>query len=357
MNTLFKKLSFACLALWTNIALCQKNYSYSLSGTIDVDSGTIQFAETTNANDYPSHFNFSPVPVIKGKFLIKGNLQEPAKLRLFFKEAGKLVYVSEGFYLDSGSQTIICKKDTTGYNREIPEIHNEIMDWYMHSYFSPEWQALDTVSDYNQRKNGMMTYVKEYAKKYPDSYVSLWELATNLREGYNPSLDSGFSYLSAGLKSGYTGRQLQNDLRHLRLTAVGKPFPRMTYFDIAGQKKQLTYPALKAKYILVDFWFAHCSACIGQFPDYIKIVNNYKNKGFTLIGISSDESVENITAWKNVIKEKFLNWTQYRTDDASIKNVRINGYPANFLLNSEGIIVAKDLDTQQVADFLKEKLK
>jgi thiol-disulfide isomerase/thioredoxin len=227
----------------------------------------------------------------------------------------------------------------------------------MHSYFSPEWQALDTVSDYNQRKNGMMTYVKEYAKKYPDSYVSLLELATNLREGYNPSLDSGFSYLSAGLKSGYTGRQLQNDLRHLRLTAVGKPFPRMTYFDIAGQKKQLTYPALKAKYILVDFWFAHCSACIGQFPDYIKIVNNYKNKGFTLIGISSDESVENITAWKNVIKEKFLNWTQYRTDDASIKNVRINAYPANFLLNSEGIIVAKDLDTQQVADFLKEKLK
>jgi peroxiredoxin len=356
MNALFKKILFVFLSFRAGVAISQDIQPFSLNGTIDIDSGTIQFAETTNANDYPPDFNFSPVPVIKGKFLIKGILQEPVKLNLFFKEAGKLVYVSKGFYLDSGTQTIICKKDTTGYNREIPDIHNKIMDRYMLSYFSPEWHSLDTVSDYHQRKNGMMSYVKEYAKKYPDSYVSLWELAANLREGYDPALDTGFSFLSAGLKSGYTGRQLETDLRHLRLTAIGKPFPTMTYFDIAGKKKQLTYPALTAKYILVDFWFAHCTACIGQFPDYIKIVNNYKNKGFTLIGISSDESVENITAWKNVIKEKSLNWIQYRTDDASMKNVRINFFPSNFLLDSEGIIVAKDLEPQQLADFLKEKL-
>ena len=356
MNALFKILLFVSLSLWANIAISQKTNSYSLSGSIDIDSGTIQFYASANQNDYPADFNFSPVPVINGRFQIKGNLQGPVKLRLFCKEAGKLIYVSEGFYLDSGSQTVICKKDTTGYNREIPDIHNETMNRYITSYFSSEWHALDTISDYYQRKKLMMDYIKGYAKKYPGSYVSLWELAEKLEQGYDPALDSGFSYLSPGIKKTYSGRQLDNDLRHLRLTAVGKPFPAVTYFDISGKRKQVSYPALKSKYTLVDFWFSHCSACISEFPHLIKIVNNYQHKGFTLIGISSDTSAANIAAWKNVIKEQSLNWVQYRTDDASMKNLKINFAPSNFLLDSAGNIIAKNLDTHQLADFLLEKL-
>lgn len=354
MNVLFKKPLFVYLSLWANMSFSQKSHSFSLSGTINIDSGTIQFLAAANTNDYPDDFNFSPAPVIKGKFLIKGSLQEPVKLRLLCKGAGNDSYLSEGFYLDSGSQTIICKM--AGYNREIPDIHNETMDRYIPTYFSPEWHALDTVSDYYQRKKSMMDYIKAYAKKYPDSYISLWELAEKLEWGYDPALDSGFSYLSPELKRTYSGGQLKNDLHHLRLTAIGKSFPTITYFDISGNKKQISYPAPQAKYTLVDFWFGHCSACISEFPDLIKIVNNYKNKGFAIIGISRDTSFADITTWKNVIKEQSLNWVQYRTDDASMKNLRINVFPSNFLLDSEGIIIAKDLDTQQLADFLKEKL-
>ncbi|HEX3767388.1 MAG TPA: TlpA disulfide reductase family protein, partial [Puia sp.] len=296
------------------------------------------------------------VPVINGKFLIKGKLQGPVKLMLFCNGVNNERYGSKGFYLDTGTQTVVCKKDTTGYNREIPDIHNETMNRYIHSYMSSEWQALDTVSDFYQQVKMKRSYIREYVKKYPGSYVSLWEIAENLRNGYDPVLDSGFSYLSSELKSGYSGRQLANDLRHLRLTAIGKPFPIVSYFDMSGKRKQISYPAPKIKYTLVDFWFSHCSACILQFRDYIKIINNYKNKGFALIGISTDISVANITAWKNVIREKSLNWAQYRTDDASVKKLRINGFPANFLLDSQGVIIAKDLEPQQLADFLKEKL-
>jgi thiol-disulfide isomerase/thioredoxin len=294
--------------------------------------------------------------VIKGKFLIKGNLQEPVKLRLLCRGSGNDAYLSEGFYLDSGIQTILCKKDITSNKREIPDIHNETMDRYMKSYFSPEWHTLDTVSDYYLHKKLMAVFIREYAKKYPDSFVSLWELAEKLKWEYDPVLDSCFSYLSPGIKKTYAGRQLDNDLRHLRLTAIGKPFPTVTYFNLYGKKKQISYPALQAKYTMVEFWFSHCSACITEFPDYIKIVNSYKNKGFMLISISSDTSVADVTAWKNVIKNQSLNWIQYRTDDASMKNLRINFAPTNFLLDSKGVIIAKNLDTHQLDDFLKEKL-
>ena len=75
-----------------------------------------------------------------------------------------------------------------------------------------------------------------------------------------------------------------------------------------------------------------------------------------MIGITIDTSVADITTWKNVIKKQSLNWVQYRTDDASVKNLRINAFPSNFLLDSEGIIIAKNMDPQQLADFLKGKL-
>jgi len=357
MNALFKKLLFVFLSCWANIVISQKTHSFSLYGTIDIDSGTMEFSTVANANDYPAHFNFSPVPVIRGKFLIKGYLQEPVKLRLFCMEAGKPIYISEGFYLDSGTQSILCKKEMTGYNRAIPDIHNETMDHYLQSYFSPEWHAVDTVSGYYQRKKLMMNYVKEYAKQYPGSYVSFWEIAEKLEQGYDPALDSGFSYLSPAIKSTYSGRQLKNDIHHLRLTAIGKTFPTVTYFDTSGKRKQISYQSPKAKYTLVDFWFSHCGPCIGQFPDYIKIVNNYKNKGFAMIGISRDTSVADITTWKNVIKEHSLNWVQYRTDNASMKNLRINVFPSNFLLDSKGIIIAMDLDPYQLANFLHENIK
>jgi hypothetical protein len=40
-----------------------------------------------------------------------------------------------------------------------------------------------------------------------------------------------------------------------------------------------------------------------------------------------------------------------------MKKLRINTFPSNFLLDSEGTIIAKNLEPQQLADFLQKKLK
>ena len=76
-----------------------------------------------------------------------------------------------------------------------------------------------------------------------------------------------------------------------------------------------------------------------------------------MVGISSDTSAADITVWKQVIHEKGLTWVQYRTDDSSMKNLRINYAPSNFLVDSHGMIIAKNLDTHEVAEFLKDSLK
>jgi len=119
---------------------------------------------------------------------------------------------------------------------------------------------------------------------------------------------------------------------------------------------KLSFAKNTSKYTLVDFWFSHCGPCLGQFPDYVRLFNIYRNKGFNIVGISNDSSRKDVDAWKNAIQSNGLVWSQYRTGPEVISDLRITGFPTSFLLDESGKIVAKDLDTNQLAEFLKGNL-
>jgi thiol-disulfide isomerase/thioredoxin len=216
--------------------------------------------------------------------------------------------------------------------------------------------SLDTLNDYYLRKKLKTEYLYHYVHKNPDSYVALWELSTQLEGGYNRQLDSAFEVLTDKIKSSTTGRLIVNNLKHQALTDTGKIFPSILLVDLEGKTQHLSYDTLKTKYLLIDFWFSHCGPCLSEFPEYLKITSEYQNKGFAMIGISSDSSQGDIEAWKKVILSKSLNWLQYRTDEATINNLDINWFPWNFLLDRSGKIIAKNLDTKQLSEFLQSNL-
>ncbi len=330
----------------------QTNDSFILSGSINTDSGMIKLYPIANITTYPESFNFSPVPVKKGKFSIQGKISAPYEVILLLIN-GERTYISGGFFIEPGAQTITCNADSS---REIPDIHNASMLEYLKEYRSTDYQFLDKINDYYTERAAEKKYLHQYAQKHPDSYVALWEISIGLRGGYNLQLDSAFSTLSDKIKSSSAGILIQNELNHLRLTRTGAEFPVMNTVDLWGKSHEVSWRSLQSKYILVDFWFSHCSACIGQFPDYIKIVDNYRKKGFTMIGISIDTSEVNIDAWKEVIKNKSLNWSQFRVPIETTNNLRISWYPTSFLLDGSGKIIAKDMDTKQLSDFLAAKL-
>jgi thiol-disulfide isomerase/thioredoxin len=349
---LLKKLSFFILLFWYHISRGQTNDSFILSGSINADSGTIKLIESGNITAYPENFNFSPVPVKKGKFRIEGKISTPYEVDLLFIN-GERSYISGGFFIEPGIQTIICNADSL---REIPNIQNATMLEYLEEYRSTEYQSLDTIKDYYKEHAAKKKYLYQYAQKHPDSYVALWEISVRLRGGYDLQLDSAFSILSDKVKSTSAGMLIQDELNHLRLTRTGLAFPAMNAFDLQGKSHEILWGSLDSKYILVDFWFSHCSACISEFPNFIKIVGKYQNKGFTMIGISNDTSAFEITAWKDVIKNKSLNWSQFRVPRETTDNLRISLFPTNFLLDGSGRIIANNMDTKQLSDFLATKL-
>lgn len=71
---------------------------------------------------------------------------------------------------------------------------------------------------------------------------------------------------------------------------------------------------------------------------------------------SSDTSAADIALWKYIIKSNSLNWVQYRTTKTTMNNLHIFLAPWNFLLDNEGRILGRDMDTKEIASFLKTKL-
>ena len=154
---------------------------------------------------------------------------------------------------------------------------------YLQEYLSAEYQSLDTVEDYNRRGNLKKKYLFEYVQSHPASYVALWEISHSLNDGYNWYLDSAFTYLSDDIKSSSTGILIKEGISQLAKTDTGKIFPNIDIIDVDGKSGKLFDGNIKSKYVLIDFWFSHCGPCLSEFPNYLKIFEQYHDKGFAMI--------------------------------------------------------------------------
>ena len=326
--------------------------SFTLSGNINRDSGLVTLYSGGSDRDYPELLNFKPVSVIHGKFTIRERLKYPIYVTLRFS-SGTQLYSTDRFYLESGAQHIECHADSF---REVIDIQNPTMSEFNTEYCSKDYNLIDTVSNYYKRLALTKIYVYRYSQNHPDSYVALWQISRYLSDGYNRYLDSAYTVLSAEIKNTETGKLIRDDLNKLELTDTGKVFPELTLIDLQGNSKNLSFKRPSSKYILIDFWFAHCTACNSEFPTYIDLYNKYHEKGFSIVGISIDSSPSNIQAWKEIIKTKPLHWTQYRANEKTIDDLRINYYPSNFLIDSSGKIIAINLGSKEVADLIRAKL-
>jgi alkyl hydroperoxide reductase subunit AhpC len=73
-----------------------------------------------------------------------------------------------------------------------------------------------------------------------------------------------------------------------------------------------------------------------------------------VIGISVDGN-EKIPAWRSIIKSKQLTWKQYLDMGGLLaKQMGINSYPSNFLVDANGVIVARNLEVEEIESFLAE---
>lgn len=137
---------------------------------------------------------------------------------------------------------------------------------------------------------------------------------------------------------------------------VGITAPDFTMNDV--NDKPFSLSQLKGKYVLVDFWASWCAPCRGENPNVVTAFNKYKNKNFTVLGVSLDEKKE---AWLKAIKNDNLAWTQVSDlkgwSSASVGLYGFDGIPYNVLIDPQGKIIATELRGEGLEAKLSEVLK
>ncbi|MGN7723762.1 redoxin domain-containing protein [Chitinophaga sp. 22620] len=306
------------------------------------------------------------IPVKDGKFTWAGETAEPVKVYLMFPTRFFDFFLENADIRISGHADSLNKLRVAGsashdehlaYRASIKHITDQEEQLYGkyeevkgNDSAKAAWEGqLDVLR--KQRRKETMNYITAH----PKSPVSLSLLSDMAVTGEYKQLDSLYQMLDTSAQLTAVGGRLGKRIAILKKSAIGEPMIDFAQPDVNGKPVKLS--DFRGKYVLLDFWASWCGPCRAENPNVLKAYNTYKDKNFTVVGVSLDDSGEK---WRKAIEEDGMPWVQL-SDLKGFKNEVASQYgiqaiPSTFLVNPEGVIIAKDLRGEALHKKLEELL-
>lgn len=349
--------------------------TYTISGTVHKpEITTLYFTQTTFYDGNPKG-NAQKIAVVNGKFSIKGMIDEPVPAFLSLSEDYKKDAAQpKQFILDKGTifveiTSVLADATVKGskaqddlfqynteqapYSAKINAINQEAQRLSVGGIAADSIGRLFRIPFRDATKE-LADFQKKFVQKNTSSFISLL-IISNIAGATNNYIeaDNLLSGLGDDIKSGTTAKSIKEYINSQKKTSVGALAPDFALADTSGKKIALS--ELKGKYVLLDFWAAWCKPCRDENPNVVQAFKTYKNKGFTVFGVSLDKERK---SWLKAIQDDELQWQHvsdlkfWGSEAAALYG--ITSIPRNFLLDPNGKIIGRDLRGQDLLDKLEE---